>query len=369
VYARPVSPSAIAARVLLAAGLVACAPTAPSSACLTRADCAASEECVAGRCLAAGTDGGTSPDGGASPDASAPTPDAADDAAQSGDAYAADTLVPDDAFVAPIDAGPPPPGDTCADPLPVVLDAFGHGHAEGELAGYHHDHPIYCGEADGLDRVYVVDLPAGVHDVELRTAGAAGTDTMVAMSESCAGEGSFYSCHDDRAPGVHDSRMILHRYDASRVFVLVRGYAIDDVGHFTLDVDVSPVADTSTCGAGIDITGGAFVVAWGAATDAAPHPSCLPDTMIVSDVYRMSRGTELSIAGIEVYFGDVQGAFAVVDTCSAPITETWCSLSTWFSDGYYGLSIYDMPFQTPDVGYLLVGAGAASRSYSFSFYP
>jgi hypothetical protein len=345
-------------------GLGACTSTTPATACLTRADCTATAECIAGRCVSAALDSGRNDAG---------SPSDAGDASVEADAQADDAMVADDAFAredafVEVDAGPPPPGDSCSDAISLALDSGGHGHAEGELGVFRHDHATYCNAPDAPDVVYVIDIPPGAHDIEVRTVGDGATDTVVAMSEACRGD-DFYSCHDDRAPGVHDTRMILHRYSPTQVFILVGGFANGDVGHFSLDVDVTAVADTSTCATPIDLTGGAFVVAWGATTDAAPHPSCLTTTPVVSDVYALHRDAEMFVDSLDAYFGDVQGAITLVDSCTAPITEPWCALSTWVDSRYFGLGVYSMPFQTPDLGYLVVTAGAASESYSFSFYP
>jgi hypothetical protein len=360
VYAHLVSPSFTSGRVALLAGaaglVVACAPTPQSSACLTRADCASGEECVAGRCEPANLDGGPARDTGRPTDTGGPERDA----------HATDAGLETDSSTQ--DASGSRAGESCANPISLTLGPGGTVSVEGELGAYRPDHSTFCGNDSGRDVVYRLGLPDGLVDIEIRTRGEL-TDTVVAMSETCDGAGEFYSCHDDRAPEVADTRMILHRYPSSPdLFVMVRGYDGDAVGAYTLDIAVTPVADTSDCSTSIDLTGGAYVVAWGATTDEAPHPSCLSAGPQVSDVYRMRRDGETTIDSLDAYFGDVQGAISDVDSCAAPITESWCAGAIFMTD-YFGLGAGSLPLHAPELGYLVVSGLAGSRSYSFSVYP
>ncbi len=346
--------------VALIAGVAACASPPASTACLSRTDCTGTEECIAGRCVASDVDAGPGHDA-----ATVPT-DAGLDVGPDQDAFAEDAGIETDAFSEP-DAAEPAPGDSCANPITLTLDAMGHAHAEGELAAYGHDYDTYCDETGAPDLVYAIELPPGTRDVEITTAGP--TDTVVAFSETCAGSGEFYSCNDDRSPDDHHPRMILHRFGSSQLFVLVGGYGSGDIGPFALDVSVTSVADSSSCATtGIDLTGGAYVVAWSPATNMAPTPSCL-GAPLVSDVYRVDRMGQMTVESINAYFGDVQGAIALVDDCSAPVTESWCEVSSWTDSSYFGLGASAQPFQAPDVGYFVVSAGPASTAYTFEFYP
>jgi hypothetical protein len=364
-------PSRAACVVGLSAALLACgAPPATSNACLTRADCASSEICIAGRCVTTDTDGGSARDSGPmSSDGAADDTGTDVDAFVADDAGARDAMPGIDAPTLP-DAHVPVHGDSCADPITLTLDGSGHAHAEGDFTDFVSDHRTYCGgDFAAADAVFFLDLTGGPEDVEINVAGSDGTDTTVAMSETCAGEGEFYSCHDDRAPSDPRPRMILHRFPSPRLYVLVRAFSTSDTGHFTLDIDVTPVADTSSCTTPIDLTGGAYVAAWSALTDLAPNPSCLPDLPYASDVYRVLSRGEMTVQSIDGYFGDTQGAISMIDSCAAPTTESWCALSSWTSDSYYGVGGSMLPFQATPLGYVVVTQPRGSYSYSFSFYP
>jgi hypothetical protein len=107
----------------------------------------------------------------------------------------------------------PPPGDTCASPLPLAAGAA----TRGSLAPFESDLPLSCNSGSARDAVYTFELTERL-DVTVTASGGASDYFYVALQATCGERASERGCRAG-AP----SRLTLRGLDPGRYFVVVRG--------------------------------------------------------------------------------------------------------------------------------------------------
>ncbi len=357
--------------LVLLALLAACSPAPPAStACLTRTDCPAGQECLFGRCAPTVTDTGPMADGGLANDGGAMdvgpgrvdsgSADASDiDSGAELDAGVETDAATLDASMAP-DAGPLP-GESCSNPITLDVVA-GRAHATARLDDYRGDHDTFCGEMGARDVVYVLDVGSGIHDIDIVT-GPGSVDTVLAISDRCD---TFYDCDDDRSGSDHGARIVLHRFPAPRVFLMVRGYGTATLGTFTLDVVVTDVpASGSTCATTtIDLSGGGKVIAWPGTTTVPLTTSCAAMGPML-DAYRLGPQADGTISEISAYFGSTARSVAVVSDCSGAPGESWCEAATLTGSAW---QVFQMDVPTAGAGdqFITIVGGAVPGAGAYS---
>jgi hypothetical protein len=344
--------------LLLIAVLAACGAAPPTSAaCLTRSDCAAGEECISGSCTAFTRDAGL--DAAALVDA--PADDGGAEDASFVDVGTEDTGG-ENGEDASLDGGPGPMGESCANPIPIPLVA-GRGHVTGTLDEYRADYDTFCGENDAVDVIFVLDVGAGVHDIDV-VSGPADVDTVVAISDGCD---EFYDCDDDRSMDDQGARIVLHRFPRERVYLMVKGFDRMSTGTFTLDVTVTDATfEARTCGTALDVTGGAKVISFPPATTSTLTTTCGGTSL--QDTYRLAPEPDGTISSIFAWFGGDPRSVAVVNDCSAAPGESWCGTAT-FAGSAFTLFQGDITVDAAREHYVTILGAEDSGVYSLDVTP
>jgi len=107
----------------------------------------------------------------------------------------------------------PPPGDTCASPLPLTAGTA----ARGSFMPFESDLPVSCNSGSARDVVYAFELTERL-DVTLTARGGTSDYFYLALQTMCGVRSSERGCR-----GGAPSRLTLRGLDPGRYFVVLRG--------------------------------------------------------------------------------------------------------------------------------------------------
>ena len=149
-----------------------------------------------------------------------------------------------------------PVSESCDDATTLTL-VNGLATAEGNFRQLIADHGTACGENGGHDAVYRIELD-GVNDVFIDTLGSE-TATVLAFASDCSNDDFFLRCAGSISEDQRNSRLIVHRYSRSEMYILVDTPNEQTVGAYKLRVRVKSAAGDQCGEEALDISSGATV--------------------------------------------------------------------------------------------------------------
>lgn len=263
--------------------------------------------------------------------------------------------------------------DDCDSAEEITLTG-GEGSVTGVTDPLSDDFDTVCGDSDGVDAVYYIDL-ASSSDVVIDTEGST-FDTVLGASTVCTNDRLRRACNDDEGAAGTPSRIWAHRIGptlvgSTRLYIMVDAYDSHESGSYTINVHVTAPALGAVCGDDVlDVTGGGTIVGVfpSAILSSGETGSCqtamAPATEDIYSFYAPASG-RVSVVGYTQGFAPI--LYMRHDDCSSG-TEVDCANGSLVSGMIYGID-QDFDVTPGDLYYLFLDGSHAATTYGLQITP